>query len=252
MENKNIEEVNTITPTEYFEGLKSKKYIINDEELKKYYENCIHLVNKYNITGQTKGLKKLIFHTQTIEKERELVKLGINQFIYREDVEHYIEKVASKVVKIIELENYEREIPDKIVDIISKTKSIFDQMYVVFSDYTGEVEKQVEKERRDKDPILFGTFQDRSTKTIVDRFYFLGDWEDDYCDLTLDKIVEEFKRKENKDITFNFNTPVDLDDIINQLNNLDDNNRLKNSNMYNKKEEKKETFFGKIKSIFKK
>lgn len=32
----------------------------------------------------------------------------------------------------------------------------------MFTDYTGRMERQVEKERREKDPILFGTFQNQS------------------------------------------------------------------------------------------
>lgn len=235
-----------ITPTEYFESLKSKKQTITDKDLQKYYDNCLKLVNKYNITGQTKGLRKLIFHTKTVEKERQLVKLGINQFIYRDDVEDYIDNVSNKVVKIIELENYEREIPDEIVETISKTKDIFNQMYVVFTDYTGKVEKQIQKERRDKDPILFGTFQDKQSRTVIDRFYFLGDWEDEYCDLTLDKMVKEYKQQKDKDILFDFNTPVDIEEISKQLSIMDENNRLTINPT-----KKKKSLFSKIRSVIK-
>lgn len=90
-------------------------------------------------------------------------------------------------MKIIELERYEREIPDEIVDVIAKTKDLFDQMYIVFTDYTGKEERKIAAEKKDKDPILFGTFQDRKQKVCVDRFYYLGDWVDEYCDLTLDQ-----------------------------------------------------------------
>ena len=30
---------------------------------------------------------------------------------------------------------------------------------------------------------------------IYDRFYFIGDWEDEYCDLTLTKMVQEMSKK---------------------------------------------------------
>lgn len=235
-----------ITPAQYFEEIKAKKQTITDEDLQKYYDNCLTLVNKYKITGQTKGLRKLIFHTKTVEKERELVKMGINQFIYRDDIEDYIDNVAEKVVKIIELENYEREIPNEIVDVIAKTKDIFNQMYVVFTDYTGKVEKQITKERQEKDPILFGTFQDRQSRTVVERFYFLGDWEDEYCDLTLDKMVKEYKIKNDKDILFTFNTPVDLDELTKELNLMDKENRLTIQ-----PSKKKQSIFNKIRSVLK-
>ena len=159
-----------LTPQQYFEEMKDRKHHITDAELVKVYDNCLDLLNKYKITGQQKGMRKLMFHLECIEKEREIVKMGINTFIYRDDIEEYIDSVAKDTVKIIELENYEREIPDEIVELVAAVKDKFDQLYVVFTDYTGKVERQVEKERREKDPILFGSFQNPSNRTVIDRF----------------------------------------------------------------------------------
>lgn len=163
---------NNLTPKEYFDLLKDKKNTITDKDLLGIYDNCLTLIEKYKITGQTKGIRKLIFHLETIEKELEIVRIGVDTFVYKDDIEEYIDNITNDTVKIIELENYEREIPDEIVDVISKVKDKFDQLYVLFTDYTGKIERQVQAERREKDPILFGTFQDKTSKTIVDRFYF--------------------------------------------------------------------------------
>ena len=184
-----------LSPSEYFEQVKERKNHITDGDLRKVYDNCLELLNKYKITGQKKGMKKLMFHLECIEKEREIVKMGINTFIYRDDIEEYIDNVAKDTVKIIELENYEREIPDEIVNLIAEVKDKFDQLYVVFTDYTGKIERQIKKERREKDPILFGTFQNQADRTVIDRFYYLGDWVDEFCDLTLDKMIEQYKTK---------------------------------------------------------
>lgn len=202
-----------LTPTDYFESIKSKKNVINDNELNEIYDNCLALANKFVITGQVNSARKLVYHLEAIEKEHELIKLGINTFIYREDIEYFIKEVASKVVKIIELERFERDIPDDIVEVIKNTKDIFDQMYVLFTDYTGEAERKVEAERRDKDPILFGVFLDESSRTLINRFYVLGDWEDEYCDLTLDKMVSRTKLKINKDITNLISMPKTVEEI---------------------------------------
>ena len=210
-----------LTPSEYFDIIKNKKQYITDEDLSNIYDNCLILLNKYKTTGQVKGMKKLIFHLECIEREREIVGMGINTFIYKDDIEEYIDNIAKDTVKIIELKNYERELPDEIIETVSKVKDIFDQLYIVFTDYTGKVEKQIEKERREKDPILFGTFQDQNTKTIIDRFYFLGDWEDEYCDLTLDKMVNETIKKTGKEIRKEISTPKDIQELKAQLNNLD-------------------------------
>lgn len=221
--------VNETTPTEYFNYLKSKINETSDRELIDFYEGCLALVEKYKVTGQKKVIRKLKFLTDCVTKEKMIVNIGINKFVYREDIEEYIDNIANDTVKIIELENYPREIPDNIVDIIAETKDIFDQLYVVFTDYTGEVERQIEKERRDKDPMLFGTFQkriniedNREEFLINDRFYYLGDWVDEYCDLTLDK----FLKVAGKDKLHKTRTPLDLKQLQAELDKLDDNLKI--------------------------
>lgn len=209
-----------LSPSEYFEQVKERKNHITDEDLRKVYDNCLELLNKYKIAGQKKGMKKLMFHLECIEKEREIVKMGINTFIYRDDIEEYIDNVAKDTVKIIELENYEREIPDEIVNLIAEVKDKFDQLYVVFTDYTGKIERQIKKERREKDPILFGTFQNQADRTVIDRFYYLGDWEDEYCDLTLDKMVNETEKTGKRNIIKTISTPKDIEELKEQLNSL--------------------------------
>lgn len=237
-----------LTPQQYFEQVKERKHNITDEELVKVYDNCLELLNKYKITGQKKGMRKLMFHLECIEKEREIVKMGINTFIYRDDIEEYIDTVAKDTVKIIELENYEREIPDEIVEVIAATKDKFDQLYVVFTDYTGKVERQIEKERRDKDPILFGTFQNQLNRTVIDRFYYLGDWEDEYCDLTLDKMVNETEKAGKRNIVKTISTPSDIEELKEQLGSLSE---INGNFIISDSTPQKKTFFQNIKSVLK-
>lgn len=242
-----MEEIKELTPQEYFEQVKERKHSITDEELLKAYDNCLELLNKYKITGQKKGMRKLIFHLDCIEKEREIVKMGITTFIYRDDIEEYIDTVAKDTVKIIELENYEREIPDEIVEVISKVKDKFDQLYIVFTDYTGKVERQVEKERRAKDPILFGTFQNQKSRTVIDRFYYLGDWEDEYCDLTLDRMVNETEKAGKRNIVKTISTPADIQELKEQLGTLES----RNDTFIITQNKPKKSFFGNIKTFLK-
>lgn len=210
-----------LTPAEYFSLIKDKKQKIDDETLQKIYDNCLELLNKYNITGQKTAMRKLMFHLDNIEKEKDLVKMGIDTFVYKSDIEDYVKNVADRVVKICELSEYEREIPDEIVKVVEKCKDIFDEMYVVYTDYTGETERRVAFESRAKDPILFGAFLNRAKAVIVERFYFLGDWEDEYCDLTLDKMVAEVKDKTGRDIEKKIKTPEDISELRAQLENLE-------------------------------
>lgn len=215
-----MSEQRELNPSEYFEIVKSRKQKITDEDLLRIYDNCLELLNKYKKTGQIVGMRKLLFHLESIEAEREIVRMGITTFIYRDDIDEYIDNIAKDTVKLIELEKYEREIPDDIVAIIEQVRGKFDQLYVLFTDYTGKVERQVEKSRRQKDPILFGTFQNERTETVIDRFYFLGDWEDEYCDLTLDKMVNEVEASQKRNIVRTINTPGDIEELKEQLDQL--------------------------------
>lgn len=153
--------------------MKEKKNTVSSEDLKKIYDNCLELANKYRITGQVRGLRKILFCMESIEKEQKLVDMGITTFIYKDDIDFYIDSIAKSrkrdknPIKIIELERYEREIPDEIVEVIDKTKELFDQMYIVYTDYTGKEERKIEAERKQKDPILFGTFQNKKRKCVL-------------------------------------------------------------------------------------
>lgn len=192
---KKLEETETdeeISPKDYFDDLKSQVKELNSEELEKTYANASVLMETFKQSGQEKAMNKMNYIMETLVKEYELYNLGVTTFVYRQDIERFIEKVEKKVVKCIEFSRYERPVPPEITEVVNMTKDIFDELLVVFTDYTGEVEKEVEKERREKDPILFGYFV-KNRKLLSDRLYFLGDWVDEYCDLTLDSLVNEMK-----------------------------------------------------------
>ena len=199
---ENIEatkETTEMNPNEYFDFLKEKTMIVDEEYLKDFYYNCLSLVDKYRTTGQTILLNKIKFLVSCVDDEIKIAKMGINKFVYRDDIEDYIDKVRKGAVKIVELQNYPRDIPNEIVEVVAKTKDIFDCFYVVYTDYSGKITKEIEESKRDKDPILFGTFQRNGgglrNIQINDRFYYIGDWIDEYCDLTLDKFLNETSRE---------------------------------------------------------
>lgn len=213
-----VKDEKEITPSQYFDYIKEAKNTITTDALKNSFEIFIKLAEKYNKLGQKESLKKLCFLADTLKKEEQLIEMGITTYVYKSVVEDYIEHVADKTVKIVELSRYMREIPDELVETVEKTKPLFDEFYVLFTDYTGKEERTVEKERRDKDPILFGVFKNQSN--VADRFYFLGDWVDEFCDLTLDKMIETYsaytkeKNGEAVDPTVTTIIPQSSDELI--------------------------------------
>ena len=222
---ENQEQKQSISPSQYFDFLKDAKNTITVEALKNSFDVFIKLAEKYQKLGQVESLKKLSFLADTLVKEEKIIGMGITTYVYKDVVEDYIEHVADKTVKIIELSRYMREVPDELVEVVEKTKDIFDQFYVVFTDYTGKEERKVEKERRDKDPILFGVFKNNTT--VSDRFYFLGDWVDEYCDLTLDKMVEQYKEKKGYEPTSEIAIPENSEQLVEILKTykIDDKNK---------------------------
>ena len=141
-----METKDTITPSQYFDNLKNAKQNITTDALKDSYQVFLNLAEKYVKLGQTESLKKLNFLADVLVKEEKLIELGVTTFVYKDVIEDYIENVADKTVKIIELSRYMREVPDELVEVVTKTKNIFDAFYVVFTDYTGIEERKVDKE----------------------------------------------------------------------------------------------------------
>ena len=225
MAQENTEQKQQISPSQYFDYLKGAKNTITLDALKESFDVFIKLADKYQKLGQVESLKKLTFLADTLVKEEKIIQMGITTYVYKDVVEDYIDHVADKTVKIVELSRYMREVPDELVDVVEKTKDIFDQFYVVFTDYTGKEERKVEKERRDKDPILFGVF--KSGTTVSDRFYFLGDWVDEYCDLTLDKMVEQYKANKGYEPTSEIKIPENSEQLLEILKTykIDDKNK---------------------------
>ena len=56
------------------------------------------------VTGQTLQARRLAYTLGTINKEHELLKNDISVYVLRETIEKYINEVADKAVKIVDLQ----------------------------------------------------------------------------------------------------------------------------------------------------
>ena len=112
-------------------------------------------------------------------------------------------------------------IPDAPRALLLKAQSlnIFKDFWVVYVDYTGDsdktlTEKEKAERKKNRDPIIFGTFE-KPEQAQIDKMYFICDWTDEYCDLTLDKMV---KKLVEDDSNYKPQTIVkDIDKYINQI-----------------------------------
>ena len=210
-------EVTELTPTEYFDKLKGLKKDITEDEILQVLDNCLKLMETPKKLGQKKMVKKIYTQAEILIRELEVVKAGYQTYVLRDDIVYYIDKIAKKPVKIIELANYERDIPDEVAEkaIAAQESGLFDEFFVVFTDYTGEAERTVAKERRDKDPILFGVIHHPNKDRVpTNRLYYIADWVDEYCDLTLDELCNQFKSVDKKKSILYVNSiPKDIKEI---------------------------------------
>lgn len=203
-----------VTPTVYFNYVKDMKKDIKDENLEVVADNCLVLLKKTKITGQTKAAKKIVDQYSLIMRELKAASFGFNTIVYKSDIEKFITEISNHPVKIIELENYSREIDDTAMDklIIAKENELFDEYYVIFTDYTEKEAKKVAKERRDKDPILFGAFKSTDRNNIPEeRFFYIADWKDEYCDLTLEEMLTQYEKSESKGAKYTIDIPKDVE-----------------------------------------
>lgn len=219
------------SPDQIFKELKETRTHVTDEELEEYKKNLEILAAEFIQTGQYRSLEKLAFLIECVDKEKEVLKVGVDEYIFRDDIDEFLQRrnVKESSIKLISLSDYPRQIPADIQAKIKKTKHIFDKMYVLFTDYTSTVTRNYQREQhikaKDKDPILFGVFEtarkDKSgsfieSRMLNDRFYVIGDWVDEYCDLTLDKFVS-FSKKPREEIVHPVVQPVSLEEIKKEL-----------------------------------
>ncbi|WNM50544.1 transposase [Staphylococcus phage Alsa_1] len=75
--------------------------------------------------------------------------------------------------------------------------------------------------------------------------YVIGDWVDEYCDLTMDKLISEFAKKD-KQVEYKIKEPLSLNELKREIYETDKDKQVEQ----NTKDTKK--FFDKFKSWFKK
>ena len=141
------------------------------------------------------------------QKELNAIKAGYSKYVLHDDVNALIQKLkvedGGRQLAFTNLENFPRVIPQKNKDEIKQAQEYFDHVYVLYTANKDEVEK----EKVAKDPIAFSVVdckndfdQDvpQNTFTQSQRMFFITDWVDEYCDLTLDKLVELSKQELQK------------------------------------------------------
>jgi hypothetical protein len=221
---------NGLNPALVFRFVKSKLNKVEVAKLKEQAKKLQKFVKDAKEIGQQATYEEMAKMLTGIVGLLELSACGYDKYVSEEVVKKFEYKVQDRVLKYGKLESFPRAVPDKVRRKIKQVqdKNLFTEFWILYLDYTGEKLKTNKEKIREKDPILFGKIANNP-----DKLFYIVDWVDEYCDLTLKKFIEEVK---SKDADFEMNTLPELDD--NFLAGLkkeveDRDNRLKNTNSSN-------------------
>lgn len=185
---KAIEEPDTFDVIAFFNRVKLA--VEHEETYVNRLKELIECMGYCDVTGQVALKERLFEQLITNKYESVLYANGMYKAVSADTIVS-LAKDSKKALALDYIENYGRVIP---TDIITKKLEadklhVFDNYVILHYDPDGksyvatEKEKKKEAERK-KDPILFGVIMGS------DKLYYIGDWIDEYCDLTFDKLTE--------------------------------------------------------------
>lgn len=195
-----------INPALVFRFVKSKLSKVEAAKLKEQAKKLQKFVKDAKEIGQQATYEEMAKMLTGIVGLLELEACGFDKYVSEEMVKKFEYKVQDRVLRYGKLESFPRAIPDRIRRKIKQvqSKNLFTEYWILYLDYAKENLKTNKDKIREKDPILFGKIPNNP-----DKLFYIVDWVDEYCDLTLKKFIEEVK---NKDADFEMETLPELDD----------------------------------------
>jgi len=183
----------------YFKYSKKKFGMLENMKLKSRLQKLEKAFYKAVENGQEFLGEKLMNELARETRESTLYAKGIKMFIERDDLMKFKYKIKDGHISDTKLKDYTRVIPKDVLAKKEKVKDVFDD-FVIFHYYNEDLEKKVEKKQKMsseekskmRDPILFGIIKE------TNRLYFIADWEDEYCDLRFEEIVDVIGKEEEE------------------------------------------------------
>lgn len=200
----------------FFDSLKGGLSELDAKGITDVLESYNLLISSATDNNQIALKEKIVDYINVLKGEIILTTSKFNKFLTEENVVKFY-NVASKHekyktnLKLTYIKNFVKVIPQEICELKKQADElkVFDNYVVMHYDYDGKATEDTKAEKaKKKDPILFGLIQNSR------KLYYIGDWIDDYCDLTLDVIIKKLGKKNNPVTTVTSKT------IINDLNKI--------------------------------
>lgn len=182
-----------IHPKLYFTFVKSKLTKIETGKLKKKILGLKFHAEEAFAASQKGLYEELTKHLAIAIREQIVSIAGIDQYVTKTDIEKFLKLVRGNVVELDPLEEFPRVLPNKVRKKLKtvQEKELFDEYWILHTNLTKEKVTTTKEKIREKDPILFGKFSYNP-----DKFYYIIDWVDEVCDLTLETFVETMNKVE--------------------------------------------------------
>lgn len=182
---------NLLKPIVVFKFIKDRFKYLERKELTSRLEKVSQILESTAITNQIALRDKIHEKFGKFLREQEMIVCGFDKYFEQEILQAFVESVKDKVIKITPVKNYIRLIPKEVRERmeIAVEKKLFDDFVVIHTDPDNKAVEKTQAEK--KDPILCGVIKESS------RYYFVGDWQDELCDLTMDTILEHLGLEES-------------------------------------------------------
>jgi hypothetical protein len=152
--------------------------------------------------GQRELVRQLTQHREIQRTQNAMLTVGITKAITEEQLLQYA-RLTDAGLHLDWISRFTRPIPAEVLARKAECDKLclFDNYVVLYIDFNNEMQRKVEADRARqratevaRDPILFGVLEGSR------KLYFVADWIDEFCDLTLDQIIRRL------------NNPLDMED----------------------------------------
>ena len=167
--------------------------LTTQENAEKYYsriEPYLVALRNAQRMGQQALADQILSQIFIVKYESLLKVSGFEKRITEEQLVSFV-KQTEKGVSLCYVKNFSRPIPEDVMQkkIEADSLKVFDNYCILHFDpdakvYKMTAEEKQELRRKKNDPILFGMISGSRS------LYYIADWKDEYCDLTLEKFIQ--------------------------------------------------------------
>lgn len=172
----------------YFSYVKSKFSLLERIRMDRRVKVLEKAFEAASNNGQDMLAEKMLRELVAYSRCSVMAAKGIKWVIAKEDLNKHKRHIKGGHISDTPLAKYTRIIPKKAVKRMEELNGVFDDyvIYHYWNEKADDVKSMSPDEKRAmRDPVLFGLI-----KEAPEKLFFVADWEDEYCDLTFDEMLE--------------------------------------------------------------